>query len=201
MALTRKLLKGMGLTDEQMDTIIEAHTDTVDGLKADVAKYKADAEQLPKVQRELDTLKAAGDGGYQEKYEKVKKDFDDYKAEVSGKEAKAAKEKAARAYYESKGITGKSLDIAIRGSGTEIESLEMDGDKIKDTSALDELVNGTFSGLVATTETRGANTSNPPANNNGSAMTKADIYKKDDHGRYIMSAAERQKALMENQIT
>lgn len=201
MALTRRLLKGMGLTDEQMDTIIEAHTDTVDGLKADLAKYKTDAEQLPKVQRELDTLKAAGDGGYQEKYEKVKKDFDDYKAEVSGKEAKAAKEKAVRAYYESKGITGKSLDIAIRGSGTEIESLEMDGDKIKDTSALDELVNGTFSGLVATTETRGAQTSNPPANNNGSAMTKADIYKKDDHGRYIMSAAERQKALMENQIT
>ena len=44
MALTRKLLKGMGLTDEQVDTIIEAHTDTVDGLKAEVAKYKTDAE-------------------------------------------------------------------------------------------------------------------------------------------------------------
>lgn len=201
MALTRRLLKGMGLTDEQMDTIIEAHTDTVDGLKADVAKYKADAEQLPKVQRELDTLKAAGDGGYQEKYEKVKKDFDDYKAEVSGKEAKAAKEKAVRAYYESKGITGKSLDIAIRGSGAEIDALELDGDKIKDTSALDELVKGTFSGLVSTTETRGASTSNPPANNPSGAMTKAEIYKKDDHGRYVLSAAERQKALMENQIT
>lgn len=201
MALTRRLLKGMGLTDEQMDTIIEAHTDTVDGLKADLAKYKADAEQLPKVQRELDTLKAAGDGGYQEKYEKVKKDFDDYKAEVSTKETKAAKEKAVRAYYESKGITGKSLDIAIRGSGAEIDALELDGDKIKDTSALDELVKGTFSGLVSTTETRGAQTSNPPANNNGGAMTKADIYKKDDHGRYVLSAAERQKALMENQIT
>lgn len=201
MALTRRLLKGMGLTDEQMDTIIEAHTDTVDGLKADVAKYKADAEQLPKVQRELDTLKAAGDGGYQEKYEKVKKDFDNYKAEIGEKETKAAKEKAVRAYYESKGITGKSLDIAIRGSGAEINALELDGDKIKDTSALDELVKETFSGLVSTTETRGAQTSNPPANNNSGAMTKADIYKKDDHGRYVLSAAERQKALMENQIT
>lgn len=201
MALTRRLLKGMGLTDEQMDTIIEAHTDTVDGLKADLAKYKTDAEQLPKVQRELDTLKAAGDGGYQEKYEKVKKDFDDYKAEVSTKETKAAKEKAVRAYYESKGITGKSLDIAIRGSGAEIDALELDGDKIKDTSALDELVKGTFSGLVSTTETRGAQTSNPPASNTGGAMTKADIYKKDDHGRYVLSAAERQKALMDNQIT
>lgn len=190
MALTRRLLKGMGLTDEQMDTIIEAHTDTVDGLKADLAKYKTDAEQLPKVQRELDTLKAAGDGGYQEKYEKVKKDFDDYKAEVSTKETKAAKEKAVRAYYESKGITGKSLDIAIRGSGAEIDALELDGDKIKDTSALDELVKGTFSGLVSTTETRGAQTSNPPANS-GVKMTKDEIFK-------IKDPVERQNAIAEN---
>lgn len=70
MALTRKLLKGMGLTDEQVDTIIEAHTDTVDGLKADVTRYKADAEKLPGIQKQLDDLKAAGDGGYKEKYEK-----------------------------------------------------------------------------------------------------------------------------------
>lgn len=201
MALTRKLLKGMGLTDEQVDTIIEAHTDTVDGLKADVATYKADAEKLPKVQKELDTLKAAGDGGWQEKYEKVKKDFDDYKEEISTKETKAAKEKAVRAYYEGKGITGKSLDIAIRGSGAEIDALELDGDKIKDASALDELVKGTFSGLVTTTTVEGAKTATPPANTGGGKMTKADIYKKDDHGRYVMSAAERQKALIENQIT
>ena len=190
MALTRRLLKGMGLTDEQMDTIIEAHTDTVDGLKADLEKYKADAEQLPKVQRELDTLKAAGDGGYQEKYEKVKKDFDDYKAEVSTKETKAAKEKAVRAYYEGKGITGKSLDIAIRGSGAEIDALELDGDKIKDTSALDDLVKGTFSGLVSTMETRGASTSNPPANG-GTKLTKDEIFK-------IKDPVQRQNAIAEN---
>ena len=60
MALTRKLLKGMGLTDEQMDTIIEAHSDTVDGLKGELSKYKADAEKLPGVQKELEDLKAKG---------------------------------------------------------------------------------------------------------------------------------------------
>ena len=81
MALTRKLLKGMGLTDEQVDTIIEAHTDTVDGLKADVEKYKGDAEKLPTVQKELDDLKAAGDGGYKEKYEKEHKAFSDFRKE------------------------------------------------------------------------------------------------------------------------
>lgn len=190
MALTRRLLKGMGLTDEQMDTIIEAHTDTVDGLKADVAKYKADAEQLPKVQRELDTLKAAGDGGYQEKYEKVKKDFDDYKAEISTKEAKTAKESAVRAYYESKGITGKALDIAMRGSAQEIDAIEMDGDKIKDSSALDNLVSGVFSGLVSHVEVQGANTSNPPANN-GVVKTKEQIMG-------IKDTAERQRAIAQN---
>ena len=46
MALIRKSLKAMGLTDEQVDSIIEMHTDTVYGLKADVSKDKSDAEKL-----------------------------------------------------------------------------------------------------------------------------------------------------------
>ena len=200
MALTRKLLKGMGLTDEQVDTIIEAHTDTVDGLKADVSKYKTDAEKLSDVQKELDDLKAKGDDGWKEKHDKLKGEFDKYKGDIEAKETKANKEKAVRAFYESKGITGKNLEIAMRGSRAEIDGIELDGDKIKDTSPLDALVKGDFSGLVATTTTKGANTANPPANNGGDKLTKADIYKKDERGRYIMSASERQKALAENQI-
>ena len=47
MALTRRALKAMGIEDEKIDEIITMHTETVDGLKADVAKYKADAETLP----------------------------------------------------------------------------------------------------------------------------------------------------------
>ena len=200
MALTRKLLKGMGLTDEQVDTIIEAHTDTVDGLKADVSKYKTDAEKLSDVQKELDDLKAKGDDGWKEKHDKLKDEFDKYKGDIEAKETKANKEKAVRAFYESKGITGKNLEIAMRGSRAEIDGIELDGDKIKDNSVLDALVKGDFSGLVATTTTKGANTANPPANNGGDKLTKADIYKKDERGRYIMSASERQKALAENQI-
>lgn len=166
MALTRKLLKGMGLTDEQVDTIIEAHTDTVDGLKADISRYKGDAEKLPGVQRELDNLKAAGDGGYKEKYEKEHADFEKYKADQTAKETKASKEKAVRAYYESKGIKGKNLEIAIRASRAEIDGMELDGEKIKDTTVFDGLVSGDFSGMVETSTTTGANTSTPPANNN-----------------------------------
>lgn len=177
MALTRKLLKGMGLTDEQVDTIIEAHTDTVDGLKEQVKTYKADAEKLPNVQKELDDLKAAGDGGFKEKFEKEHSDFENFKKTIQEKETKAAKESAAKSFFESKGITGNSLEIAMRGSSAEIAALDLDGEKIKDSSALDALVNGTFKALVSTTTTKGANIPNPPVTTPNKAYSADDIRK------------------------
>lgn len=148
MALSRKSLKAIGLSDEQVDSVVELHTETLEGLKADLERYKGDAEKLPGVQRELDDLKANGDDGWKEKHDNVKKDFDKYKASIVAKEARAAKEKAVRTYYESKGIKGNNLEIAMKGSNAEIDGVELDGENIKDTTALDGLVGGTFSGLV-----------------------------------------------------
>lgn len=194
MALTRRALKAMGIDEEKIDEIISMHTETVDGLKADVSRYKADAEKLPSVQKELDDLKAAGDGGFEAKYNAEKKAFADYKAEVTAKETKAAKEKAVRAYFEGKNITGANLDLAMRGCGEEMAALEMEDGKIKDTKSLDALVNGTYKGLVSTTTTQGSGAATPPANTGG-VKTREDIYKRDDKGRYVLSTAERQNAL------
>ena len=199
MALTRKSLKAMGLTDEQVDSIVEMHTETVDGLKDKLKAAEEKANQLDGVQKELNELKAKGGDDYKAKYEAEKKAFADYKADQTAKETKAAKESAVRAYFEGKNITGGNLNIAMRGAKDEINGLELDADgKIKDTSALDALVGGEYAALVVTTQTRGANTATPPAGNGGSKLTRADIYKKDEHGRYVMSTAERQKALAEN---
>lgn len=189
MGITRKMLKGMGLTEEQVDTIIEAHTETVDSLKADVTRYKADAEKLTDVQKELNELKAAGDGGFEEKYNAEKKAFADYKAEITAKETKAAKEKAVRAYFESKNIEGANLNIAMRSSAAEIDAVELDGETIKDTAALDALIEGEYAGLV----------NKPTAHVNMGArldsskktMTKEDIVA-------IKDGATRRKAIAEN---
>nr|DAR17625.1 MAG TPA: minor structural protein [Caudoviricetes sp.] len=197
MALTRKLLKGMGLTDEQVDTIIEAHGDTVDGLKEDIQRYKADAEKLPGVQKELDDLKKYNGDDFKARYEKERQDFQAYKDGIAKKEAAAAKEKAARAYFESKGIPAKSMGLVIRGAKGEIESLELDGEKIKDASALDSLLDGDYKGLIGRAKKTGTETETPP-DASGGAKSRAEIYKKDDKGRYILSAAERQKALAES---
>ena len=194
MAFTRATIRnlakesGVELPKELEDALVSEHLTARDAY----AEEQVKAELAKQPEQKAVNVKDS------EEYKTLKKSFDDYKAEIASKQAKEAKEKAARAFYESKGITGKNLEIAMRGSRAEIDGIELDGDKIKDASTLDALVKGDFSGLVATTTTKGADTANPPANNGGDKLTKADIYKKDDKGRYVMSTAERQKALAEN---
>ena len=90
MALTRRALKAMGIDEEKVEEIIAMHTETVEGLKADIAKYKEDAEKLPTVQKELDALKAAGDGGLQERFDALQREYDEFKGQVTAKGAKTA---------------------------------------------------------------------------------------------------------------
>ena len=204
MALTRRALKAMGIEEEKIDEIITMHTETVDGLKADVAKYKADAESLPEVQRQLEKaqndLEAGKKDSWKVKYEAIKEEFEGYKSEQTKREARAAKEKAYRELLKQAGVNDKRLDAVLRVSDVDGVELDEKG-AIKDADKLTESIKSEWSDFIQTTTTQGANTATPPANGGSSAMTKADIYKKDDHGRYLMSAAERQKALMENQIT
>ena len=171
MALTRKLLKGMGLTDEQVDTIIEAHTDTVDGLKADVSKYKTDAEKLIDVQKELDELKAKGDDGWKEKHDKLKGDFDTYKKDVEAKETHSKKVEAYRTILKDAGLSEKGIEKAIKYAEWDKIELETDG-KLKGASDHIKSVKEEWAEYVTTTTTTGAKTSNPPANNGGSGNGK-----------------------------
>lgn len=200
MALTRKFLKAMGIEDEKVDQIIDAHTETVSGLKDQIDTLKKEAGEtedaktkLAEVQKQLDKanadLEATKKDGWKDKHDALKKEFEDYKAGVTAKETKAAKESAARSYYESKGITGKSLEIAMRGSGAEIEGLELEDGKIKDAAALDALVNGDFSDLVSKQVVKvdlGGS-----LNGGKSPMTKDEIMS-------IKDAGERQRAIAEN---
>lgn len=165
MALTRKLLKGMGLTEEQVDTIIEAHTDTVEGLKADIETYKSDAEKLPGVQKELDDMKAAGDGGYKEKYEKEKKAFEDFKNEQTAKETKQAKENAYRELLKAAGVSEKRIPAILKV--TDLNSVELEGDKVKDADKITETVKADWADFIESSNTSGTNTITPPANNTG----------------------------------
>ena len=188
--------------DSAAESICAMHKTDLDAIKEERDTYKANAETLAEAKKELDDLKAAGDGGLsalQEKYaalekehKAIVKEYEQYKAGIAAKETKAAKEAAVRSYYKSKGITGKALDVAMRGSTAEIDAAELDGDKIKDLKPFDDLVTGDFAGLVGTTTTTGANTATPPANTGGGhTMTKEQIMAEKD-------TATRQRLMAQN---
>ena len=120
--------------------------------------------------------------------------------DVTAKETKRTKEHAIREFYKGVGVSEKRLDAVMKV--TDFDSFELDKDgKIKDADKHTETAKSEWADFIETTTTRGANTATPPANNSGAKMSKADIYKKDDKGRYVLSTEERQRALIENQIT
>lgn len=166
MALTRKLLAALGIEDAKIDQIIEAHTETVDALKKQRDGFKSTADKVAELEKELETAKAsAGDGdGYKAKFEKEHQAFEDFKKDLAAKEAHNAKATAARAYLKDKGINEKSLGLALKALGADIDALELDGDSIKDSKTLDDALAGDLAQLVTTTETKGAPTATPPAN-------------------------------------
>lgn len=201
MAITRKLLKGMGLTEEQQDTIIEAHTDTVNGLKADIDRYKADAEKLPGVQKELDDLKGKGDDGYKSKYESEHKAFEDYKKAVDAEKTTTAKEKALGVLLQKIGVSEKRVQSVAKLAKADglLDKLELDDEGVvKDADKMEKSLKDSYSDYITTTSTRGANTPNPPANSGGAKLPMADIYKKDDKGHYVLDYESRLKAIEEN---
>ena len=205
MALTkaqvREILSAAGVTSENMseavDKIIDGHVTSVNALREDVAKYKADAEKLPTVQKELDDMKANTNDSWKEKYDNLKGEFDKYKTDVQAKETKAAKEAAYRAILKDANLSEKGIEKAVKYA--EWDKIELDADgKLKGANDHIKAVRDEWAEYVTTTTTTGAKTSNPPANTGGTKLTKAEIYARDEHGRYKLSTAERQKALAEN---
>lgn len=188
MALTRKMLSGMGLTAEQVDAIIEEHTNVTQGLIADRDKYKADAEELPKVQKQLDDLQK-GDNDWKTKYEKEHNDFESFKKDVSDKESAAKVRDAYQRLLEDAGVASKHLKTVLRVTDFSGMKLDKDGN-LEGADKLTESIKSDWSDFISTTSTKGAGVQDPPAKG-GKAKTKEEILA-------IKDTTERQQAMAEN---
>lgn len=193
MAVTRKMLKAMGIEDDKIDQIIEAHTEVVDGLKA----YKADAERLTEVQKELDTLKAKSGEDWKSKYDTLKQTFDDYKTETANRE-KTEKVKAAyvQLLKDSK-VDEKRIDAILKITDLSDKALDENG-KFADAEEMVKSIKSEWGAFIQQTGTQGAKVETPPDNPGKVTMSRAEIYAKDEKGRYKLSTSERQKAIAES---
>lgn len=162
MALTRKMLKAMGIEDEKIDQIIEAHTEVTDALKGERDKYRAEAEQVGDIQKELDELKAKGDGGFQAKYEKEHQAFEDYKAQIAGEKAAEEKRALYRALLTEAGIDSKRIDAVMKVA--DLESVTVKDGKIEGVKELTDSIKAEWADFIVTPGKKGSKVDNPPGN-------------------------------------
>ena len=156
MALTRKMLTAMGIEGEKIDQIIEAHTETVDALKAEKAKVDEKAEELrqqaakvPALEKEIEDMKESlpsedWEAKYNEAVEakdKLQGEFDAYKETVASEKADAEKAALYRALLGEVGVDPKRIDSIMKVtdlSGIAVKDGAIDGaDELKESIAAD----------------------------------------------------------------
>ena len=79
-SLSRKFLDSLGIDNDKADLIIERHNEVITEIKDERDKYKADAESLTEIQRQLNEYKEAEKNAekdpFKVKYEALKEDFE-----------------------------------------------------------------------------------------------------------------------------
>lgn len=190
MSLTRKFLSALGIEADKIDEIITAHSETVDGLKEDLNKYKTNAEAYETVRKELDELKktTGKDDSFKVKYEAIKQEFEDYKKDIQSKETTAKKSEAYKALLEKAGVSEKLIGKIL--SVTKLDDFTLEGDNIKDADKVTESIKEEWADFIVKTKAEGESTKTPPKGT-GTKMTK-------DQVMAIKDTAERQKAILEN---
>ena len=200
MALKRSFLSAMGIESDKVDEIINAHLETVDGLKAERDSYKEKADKYDAEKKKADELatenanlkkQVEGDDSYKEKYDALKGEFDKYKADVENEKTTSSKTKAYKAMLKEVGIADKRIDTVLKVTDLSKVKLAEDG-SIEGVDDLKTKVAEEWADFIEKSATKGAGVAKPPVNKGGSgAKTKEEILKIED-------ATERQAAIAEN---
>lgn len=186
MALTRAMLKGMGLTEEQISAIIDEHTNVTGGLKDQIKQYKEDAEKLPDIQKELDNLKTGNDD-WKDKYEKEHKAFDDYKRTISDKETLNKVQTAYRKLLIDANVDEQRVDSIIKV--TDFSNMKLDDNgNLVDADTLTKNIKEDWKGFLVTVRTDPAKVQTPPGgggDNSNSVYVKnrAQMYHENLYGK------------------
>lgn len=190
MGVTRKYLKSIGLNEEQIEGVIDAHTETLETMKNDLEKYKADALKLPTVQKELDDLKKGDKEDWKGKYEAEKSAHDKTKSDYAAEKTAAQIKDAYRALLKEAGVADKYLNTALKATNLSEMKLDKDG-KLENADTLTANAKTEWADFIQTTTTQGAKVTTPPKNNGGKYSSREEIMK-------IKNTGERQKAIAEN---
>lgn len=126
MSFTRKFLASLGLENDKIDAIIEAHTEVTDALKADITKYKAEADKIPALEKQVEEAKQdkANADKYKADYEAEKAAHDKLKSDNAAQAETAKKTAALKKLLKDSGYHEKGIDLVAEH--TNLSSFELD---------------------------------------------------------------------------
>ena len=165
MALTRKMLKAMGIEDEKIEQIIEEHTESTDALKQQRDEYKAKAEAKATTSTEPKPKDHEPIDEYKAKYDAEKKAFEDYKANIAAEKAEADKRAKYRELIVKAGVDSKRVDSVLKVS--DLSEIKVKDGAIEGADDLVKSIKEDWADFIPTTQKVGANAPNPPKNDGG----------------------------------
>ena len=210
MALTRSFLKGMDIDAEKIQSIIDAHTETVEALKEERDNWKTKAEKLADTEQKLTDATTAAEKAKTD-YEKqisdlnaqvqkltkesgdvakVQADFDAFKQKVADEKANGEKSAALDDIIKGAGITSEAARKLIL-KGYDLSTVTMKDGKIDNADALSESIKKDYADFIPTTKTKGTDPVTPPSNGGKNKMTKDEILA-------IRDGATRRQAIADN---
>lgn len=170
MALTRKMLKEMSLSEENTEKIIQSHAETVEALK----KYKNDCERLKAVEAELAAAKEELACGYKSKYEELSFEFECYKDKIAKDSIISAKRTAAAAGLRACGVIESCVEPILNVLDINNIALSEDG-KIENQETFAEEIKNSWSAFIPAVRTKGADTAKPPVTMTEKGYSSDDI--------------------------
>lgn len=165
MALTRKMLKAMGIEDEKIDEIISMHSETVDALKKERDGYKEDADRYSDAKKRIEELEANPGEDFQQKYEDEHKAFEDFKSKVESERAESEKRSLYRDVLVEAGIDQKRIASVMKVA--DLSGITVKDGKIEDKDSVVEGVKTEWADFVVQRGTRNDPPADPPAGEPG----------------------------------
>lgn len=168
MAFSRKQLKAIGLTEEQVETVVDWHTETVNALKEERDTAKADADKLADIQKQLadaqEKLKQADSDGYKKKFEEAQQKFEALEKSTKEEKTRNAKESKMREALKKAGFSENGINKVAKYGGY-VDTIELDEKgEIKDADTFLNAAKSEWGEYIGKSENVGAEPANPPAN-------------------------------------
>lgn len=171
MSLKRSFLKEIladeNLSDgEKINKIIDGHMETVVPLQDEIDGKKLEIKALKDKEKELELIKK---DDYKGKFEKIKKEFDEFKSNTEKQKIDTTRRTAFENSLKEAGIADKYIKSILKI--TDINDIEFDeNNEIKDKDKFKSSVIEQYSDFIQKEGKQGLPENKPPENNGGTAF-------------------------------